>query len=98
MKRVEKNRLTGPNKTHIPIRTCISCGTKRDKKELIRLVLDVQGSVVRDGNLKGNGRGAYVCPRKSCWENLEKDKRLMKAFRKTIPIAINQGHIVTRME
>jgi predicted RNA-binding protein YlxR (DUF448 family) len=92
MKRVEKNRLKGRNKRHIPIRTCISCGIKRDKKELIRLVLDAHGSVVRDDNLKRKGRGVYVCPRKSCWEDLEKDKRLMKAFRKRIPVAINEGH------
>lgn len=98
MKGMEKNRLKRHHKKHIPIRTCISCGTKRDKKELIRLVLDTQGSVVRDDNLKRNGRGAYVCPQKSCWEDLEKDKRLMKAFRKSIPIAIGEGYIVAKNE
>ena len=88
MKRVEKNRLAGRNKGHIPIRTCISCGAKRNKNELIRLVLDAQGLVVQDGYGKGQGRGAYVCPRKSCWENLERGSRLMKAFRKEGPIVI----------
>ena len=31
------------NRGHIPIRTCICCGAKREKKALIRLVLDENG-------------------------------------------------------
>ena len=72
----------GRHKGHIPIRTCISCGVKRSKNELIRLVLDVQGLVVRDDFNKRQGRGAYVCPRKSCWESLRSRKLLNRAFRK----------------
>ena len=72
----------GRNKGHIPIRTCISCGTKRSKNELIRLVLDSQGQVVRDDLAKRQGRGAYVCPLKSCWESLRSGRRLNRAFNK----------------
>ncbi len=68
-------------KGHVPIRTCISCGTKKPKKELIRLVLDEEGFVVRDEKGSMPGRGAYVCPKKECWEQLDKKKRLNKAFR-----------------
>lgn len=77
------------NKTHIPIRTCISCGAKRNKKELIRLVLDAQGLVIRDDPGKRYGRGAYVCPKKSCWDRLEKGKRLNRAFRKEGSVVLN---------
>ncbi|MBW1900480.1 MAG: YlxR family protein [Deltaproteobacteria bacterium] len=76
------------NKGHVPVRTCISCGTKRGKKELIRLILDSHGLLVRDDG-KGQGRGAYVCPDRSCWENLKKGKRISRAFRKEGPLAFH---------
>jgi len=68
-------------KGHIPIRTCISCGTKRDKKDLIRLVLTAGEVVVQDISGQGKGRGAYVCADKSCLMALKTSKRLNRAFR-----------------
>ena len=79
----------GKDKGHIPIRTCVSCGAKRNKKELIRLVLDAQGVVIRDDSGKGEGRGAYVCLSKSCWDNLRKGRLLNRAFRKEGPMVVH---------
>ena len=45
--------------------------------------------VVWDEFGKGQGRGAYVCPRKSCLEKIDKGNRLNKAFRKKGPVALN---------
>jgi uncharacterized protein len=81
----------GKDKGHNPIRTCVSCGAKRNKKELIRLVLDAQGVVIRDDSSKGKGRGAYVCMSKSCWENLQRGRRLNRAFRKEGPMVVHAG-------
>jgi len=72
----------GRSKGHTPVRTCISCGAKRGKKELVRLILDARGLIVRDDRGKGRGRGAYVCRNNLCLEKLEKDNRLKRAFRK----------------
>lgn len=72
----------GMNKAHVPIRTCISCGTKKDKKALVRLVLDSSGLLIRDDQGKELGRGVYVCSEKSCWERLKKGNRLGKAFKR----------------
>ncbi len=74
------------NKEHVPLRTCISCGTKKDKDKLIRLVVDANGVLIRDDMGKECGRGAYVCPTRSCWEKLQKGNRLCRAFRRTTPI------------
>jgi predicted RNA-binding protein YlxR (DUF448 family) len=71
----------GMSKGHIPIRTCISCGIKRAKNELVRLVLDAEDQLVRDVSGKGHGRGAYVCNTTSCMEKLSKNKRLNRIFR-----------------
>lgn len=76
-------------KGHIPERTCIGCGVKQGKSELIRLVLGPDGLVVRDDWGKGKGRGAYVCPSSSCWKNLEKERVLKRAFRREGPISLS---------
>ncbi len=52
-----------------------------------RLKLDAQGLLVLDVGGEGQGRGAYVCPSKSCWDSLAKGNRLSKAFRREGPVA-----------
>lgn len=69
---------------HVPVRTCVSCGAKRNKTDLIRLVMDPEGRVIRDDAGRFPGRGAYVCPSRDCWENLEKGGRLGRAFRRPV--------------
>ena len=71
----------GKGKGHIPLRTCISCGEKRNKKELIRLALDQNHQVVRDDSRMKQGRGAYICQSTHCLRQLSKHKRLNKVFR-----------------
>ena len=46
---------------HIPFRTCISCGLKTAKRDLIRMVAHPEAGVVVDSSGRQNGRGAYVC-------------------------------------
>jgi predicted RNA-binding protein YlxR (DUF448 family) len=79
----------GKGKEHIPIRTCLSCGAKRRKGELIRLVLTSEGRLVRDDQGTWQGRGAYVCRNKSCREKLSDNRRLRKAFRTTECVTID---------
>lgn len=50
----------------IPQRSCIGCGTKKDKKDLIRIVRTPDGDIVLDRTGKKAGRGAYVCDDPSC--------------------------------
>ena len=71
----------GKGKGHIPLRTCIACGEKRNKKELIRLALDQGNRVVRDDSGKKQGRGAYICKSDHCLKRLSKYKSLSKVFR-----------------
>lgn len=66
---------------HTPIRTCISCGTKRNKSELIRFVIEMEGNLVKDNTGKMHGRGAYVCKSDSCHELLLSNRRLKRRFR-----------------
>jgi len=53
---------------HVPQRTCVGCRQVRAKKEMIRVVHTADVGVQVDPTGKRAGRGAYVCPRKACWE------------------------------
>jgi uncharacterized protein len=79
---------------HIPVRTCISCGMKRAKGDMVRLVTDEAGFLFRDQLMRKEGRGAYVCDSKECGEALLKNKRLQRAFRREKPVImadLNRG-------
>lgn len=69
-------------KGHIPIRTCVSCGSKRPKNELIKLMTDNECRLIKDNSGRFNGRDAYVCDARPCLERLSNNKRLNRQFRK----------------
>ncbi|MFH1663147.1 MAG: YlxR family protein [Chloroflexota bacterium] len=61
---------------HIPLRTCIACRDIKNKRELIRLVRNTDGSIQIDTSGKKPGRGAYLCHVPECWQNALKSGRL----------------------
>ena len=72
---------------HIPIRTCISCRTKRDKRDLLRLVIDHDGMI--SINQLAPGRGVYVCAQDECVERLFLRHKLYDKFRFDENIIVN---------
>ena len=66
-----------------PQRTCAVCRTKKDKRDLTRLVLTEIGLQV-DVSGKMNGRGAYLCDDPDCWERATSSLILAKALRAEI--------------
>ena len=79
----------GKGKRHIPIRTCLSCGAKRGKGELIRLGLTPENRLVRDDQGTQQGRGGYVCKNKSCWEELSRNRHLGRRFRTNVSVTVD---------
>ncbi len=61
-------------------RTCMGCNSKKDKKELIRIVKNKQKEIIVDKTGKQEGRGAYICNNKQCLEKAIKSKRLSKVL------------------
>ena len=45
----------------IPQRTCMGCNSKKDKKDLIRIVKNNKNEISIDKTGKQDGRGAYIC-------------------------------------
>ncbi|MQF48692.1 YlxR family protein [SAR202 cluster bacterium AC-647-N09_OGT_505m] len=69
---------------HIPLRSCVVCSAKTDKRDLIRLVRTQSGRVEVDTTSKFQGRGAYLCHRQACWDSALKKNRLDHKLRGTI--------------
>lgn len=68
-------------KGHVPVRTCVSCGAKRSKKEMLRFILSQDKRLHRDDSGHVAGRGAYACRESSCIEALVNRKRVDTVFR-----------------
>ncbi len=71
--------MTTQKPKKIPLRKCISCNERKEKKELVRIVV-VDGEAVIDKTLKMNGRGAYLCKDEKCISNAKKRKSLDRAL------------------
>lgn len=72
----------------VPVRMCLSCRERKEKKVLIRIVRTPQGILEVDPTGKKAGRGAYVCPSRECIEGLDR-RSLSFAFR----IEVNEKDI-----
>jgi len=64
----------------IPQRTCMGCNTKKDKKDLIRIVKNNKNEITIDKTGKQEGRGAYICNSVQCLEKAIKSKRLERSL------------------
>ena len=64
----------------LPQRTCMGCNSKKDKKDLIRVVKNKEEIISIDKTGKANGRGAYICNNIECLEKAIKSKRLERVL------------------
>lgn len=74
-----------------PIRTCIGCGNRFFKNELIRVVKNKEGEISLDTTGKKPGRGAYLCKNIECLNKLRKNKKLSREFECEIPDEVYQA-------
>jgi len=64
-----------------PLRTCIGCSTGSDKRALVRVVRTPEGDVTVDPTGKANGRGAYLCSTRECFDAAVRRRRLDSALK-----------------
>ncbi len=69
----------------IPLRQCVGCREMKPKNELIRVIRTPEEQVLLDTSGKMNGRGAYVCPSKECFDRAIKTN----AFNRSLKIQIS---------
>ena len=64
----------------IPLRMCIACRELKDKRDMLRIVKNVDGEIFLDFSSKAQGRGAYICDNPECMAKLKKQRLLNKVF------------------
>ena len=67
------------------MRKCVGCGEMKSKKEMMRVLKTTEEEFVLDATGKKNGRGAYLCFSKDCFEKAVKNKGLERSFKQAIP-------------
>ena len=60
----------------VPMRQCMGCGEKKEKKDLIRIIRTPDEEIVLDVTGKKNGRGAYLVIRSLVFQRRERKKQL----------------------
>ena len=81
----------------IPMRQCLGCREQKAKKELIRVVRSPEGAITLDFRGKLPGRGAYVCPDKTCLKKAAKSRALERALDTAIPEEVH-AQLAAQME
>jgi predicted RNA-binding protein YlxR (DUF448 family) len=66
-----------------PTRTCVGCGRKAPQAELYRFGA-ADGVLMHDP--KGQGRGAYTCPRLACFARAAARRAFARTLRQTVRI------------
>lgn len=64
-----------------PQRSCLGCGDTRNKEDLLRFVLGPDGALTPDLRSRLPGRGAYICPTRSCLDAAIRKKRFAASFK-----------------
>jgi uncharacterized protein len=79
--RPSRSRARVANRRGTPVlanRTCVSCRTRHSSGELLRLVHSDEGKVLLDPRGSFAGRGAWVCPRRSCLEKVQEKPGILR--------------------
>jgi predicted RNA-binding protein YlxR (DUF448 family) len=73
------------NNKKVPMRKCVGCQEMKSKKEMMRVLKTSEDTFELDATGKKNGRGAYLCFSKECFEKAVKNKGLERSFKQAIP-------------
>ncbi len=66
-----------------PIRTCVGCRATNAQGRLLRFVRRDDGHVIPGNSTRAcdiNGRGAYLCPRRACFDQAVKRRAFARSF------------------
>ncbi|HXW44213.1 MAG TPA: YlxR family protein [Streptosporangiaceae bacterium] len=73
-----------------PTRTCVGCGVRAARSELVRVVA-VEGEIVPDVAQRLPGRGAYLHLRLACLDRAQRRRAFPRALR--LPAALPDGKV-----
>ena len=67
------------------VRTCVGCGRKAPQSELLRFVA-ADGVLQPDPTGRAQGRGAYTCPRRVCFERAASKRAFARTLKRTVAV------------
>ena len=70
---------------NVPTRQCMGLREMKSKKEMIRILKTTEDEVIIDTTGKKNGRGAYICPSRECFQKAVKNKGIERSLKMAIP-------------
>ena len=73
------------NAKKIPLRQCLGCQEMKEKKSMIRVIKTNTDSIELDITGRKNGRGAYICKSKECFEKAAISRGLERSLKIKIP-------------
>jgi predicted RNA-binding protein YlxR (DUF448 family) len=68
---------------HVAVRTCLGCGARAPKDDLLRVVL-ATGGLAADPHQRRGGRGGYLHRDRRCWTDFARRKGNIRALRAAI--------------
>jgi uncharacterized protein len=75
---------------HAPaVRTCVGCGARAAKSDLLRVVA-AGNEVVPDAPARRPGRGAYLHPCRGCFEQAQRRRAFARALRVPGPLGTGE--------
>jgi len=74
-----------PLPTASVIRTCVGCGARAAKSDLLRVVA-AEDEIIPDLQARMPGRGAYLHPSQVCWERAQRRRAVLRALRLQGPL------------
>ena len=69
---------------HVPIRTCMGCGTAAPQGGLLRVVRTADGGLALDATRRAGGRGGYLHRSRECWDRFAKRKGPLRSLRAAV--------------
>lgn len=69
----------------VPLRNCVGCQGRFEKKELLRIVKPKDEDITVDTKGKKSGRGCYICKKKECLDLAIKGKKIEHALEAPLP-------------
>jgi len=82
--------------SHRPVRTCVACGQRKEKGELLRITYR-EGELLWDERMRLGGRGVYLCPRRECIELLRK-RRTRDHFLRSLRRSVSPEDVAALVE
>lgn len=73
------------------MRQCMGCREMKPKKEMMRVLKTVDDEIVLDSTGRKNGRGAYICRDRECFEKARKNKGLEHSLKAAIPFDVYES-------